>query len=309
MTGPDASPAATHPLIGAVAQRLRLRDRRQMQIVDRLLSAITSPPARLRLRRRKTSAAEPWHGFRAILCAIDFSKQSRVALRYAAAMAARHRSVLRVVYVNDPLLTAAAAAALHDRKLVARSAVELRQFVEATIPQRARRTFRVTPQVRIGNPAIEILGAAAATGTDLIVLGTEGLTGARRVILGSTARQLLRQSQIPILVIPPPRGRRPIRPSPSWPGEWVMAALDLGRQSEVQVEFAAHLAASFHAALVLVVADQVVQLAAKQHPTLVLVPLHASRRSLIDRRGSVAYKVLAHAGAPMLAYPVTWQQR
>ena len=46
--------------------------------------------------------------FRSILCPVDFSALSKVALQHAAAFAKRSGGRLTVLYVSDPLLTAAA---------------------------------------------------------------------------------------------------------------------------------------------------------------------------------------------------------
>jgi nucleotide-binding universal stress UspA family protein len=300
-------------------------------------------------------------GFRSILCAIDFSEQSRLALRYAASIAGRCRGTLRAVYVNDPLLTGAAAVALNDRELVARSAAELRAFVDATISERVRRTLRITRQVENGNPTIEIMAAADAAGADLIVVGTQGLTGARRVMLGSTTRRLLRQTRIPVLAIPRGHRRRTASLSLSWPKPRIMAAITLGRESGKEVAIAARVAQAFDSSLVLVhvvtrvvrpvwlkaafsahdrdraaharrrlaalvnrtrsrkpidarvmsgpVADELVSFAVKEGAALVVVALQGRRGSWLDRRGSIAYSVLAHAATPVLAYPAGWQPR
>ena len=100
--------------------------------------------------------ARTWAGFRSVLCPVDFSEDSRRALRYAAAVAARGDAVLDVMYVNDPLLIAAAAAALHDRDLVKRSAKQLREFIDATLSARVRRPLRLRSLVATGDPGHEI---------------------------------------------------------------------------------------------------------------------------------------------------------
>src|ERR1043166_4904901 len=82
----------------------------------------STPPAAAHYHRQDAgnsappiSTARPWAGFRSILCPIDFSEPSRLALRYAVGVATRNRASLTVANVNDPLLVAAAASALHDR--------------------------------------------------------------------------------------------------------------------------------------------------------------------------------------------------
>ena len=54
-----------------------------------------------------------------------------------------------------------------------------------------------------GRAAIEIVAYAHRVSTDLIVMGTHGRTGIRRVLLGSVAEQVLRQARCPLLVVPP----------------------------------------------------------------------------------------------------------
>ena len=54
--------------------------------------------------------------FRTILCPIDFSEHSRHALRYAALLAARYRSRLVAIFIEDPMLAAAAAFALTRKR-------------------------------------------------------------------------------------------------------------------------------------------------------------------------------------------------
>src|SRR5215472_15697679 len=78
-----------------------------------------------------------WRVFRRVLCPVDFSEPSRRALRYAEAIARRANASLTVLYVNDPLWVAAAAAALHDRHIIERSGGELQAFVKVALPRRS----------------------------------------------------------------------------------------------------------------------------------------------------------------------------
>ena len=56
-----------------------------------------------------------------------------------------------------------------------------------------------------GNAAEQIVAHADRVGADLIVAGTHGRTGLRRVLLGSVAEQILRKAHGPVLVVPPGR--------------------------------------------------------------------------------------------------------
>jgi nucleotide-binding universal stress UspA family protein len=59
-----------------------------------------------------------------------------------------------------------------------------------------------------GRAADEIVAYANRVSADLIVMGTHGRTGIRRVLLGSVAEQVLRQARCPLLVVPPVDGAR-----------------------------------------------------------------------------------------------------
>lgn len=55
-------------------------------------------------------------------------------------------------------------------------------------------------ELRQGGAAAEIIGAARASGADLIVLGTHGRTGIARLLLGSVARNVLLHAPSSVLV-------------------------------------------------------------------------------------------------------------
>jgi universal stress protein A len=137
-----------------------------------------------------------------ILCPVDFSATSRSALRVAGALARDAGGTLTVLFVNDPLLTAAAAAA-YDAKAMARTTeVALRAFVRRVLgrwPALVRSTRCLTA---VGRPAREIVKAAKQERADLVVMGTHGLTGVRRLILGSVTEEVLRTISIPVLAVP-----------------------------------------------------------------------------------------------------------
>src|SRR6185436_71159 len=103
-----------------------------------------------------SSKSKAWAGFRSVLCPVDFSEHSRQALRYAEAMAGRSGGAMTVTYANDPLLIAAAAAALHDRQVAKRSLRELESFVNQTLTTNRKRP-RLTCRVSSGTPSDQIV--------------------------------------------------------------------------------------------------------------------------------------------------------
>jgi nucleotide-binding universal stress UspA family protein len=192
-----------------------------------------------------------WAGFRSILCPIDFSDHSRLALRYADTIARRARAALHVCYVNDPLLVAATSSRLHYSGLVIQSKRELRIFVETTLPRRSSSGRALTFSALTGESADQILKAAERLRTDLIVLGTHGLTGVERLFLGSTTLGVLQRTKVPVLAVPRAKSEMNSAPSPSWPGQRILAAIELDGDSRIDVNAAARVAQWFGSSLLL----------------------------------------------------------
>jgi nucleotide-binding universal stress UspA family protein len=145
--------------------------------------------------------------FRTILCAVDFSVHSRRALQYAAAIAAQFAGRITVISVNDPLLAAAARAESTRESLAGQTRAELADFVERSLRGPLSNLKQVEVVTAEGEAAVEILRAAKRRRADLIVIGTEGLSGVRRLFFGSTAARVLEHATIPVLTVP----RRRIR--------------------------------------------------------------------------------------------------
>ena len=141
--------------------------------------------------------------FRSILCPVDFSDPSQHALRWAVALAARYGSRLVVLNAVDPLLAEAAKARVGLD--LAKQEVEpaLREFVRATLPDKAPWLPPVHFSVRAGDPPEVILEAAGREVGPLIVMGTQGLGGFRKLLLGSTTERVLRRTHGPVLAVPP----------------------------------------------------------------------------------------------------------
>jgi nucleotide-binding universal stress UspA family protein len=218
--------------------------------------------------------------FRSILCPVDFSQHSRDALRYAVAVAQRFGGRVTAVFVNDPLLLAAAGNFSGGRrKFVQQARIELERFVKRSVAA----VSPVDPDVALvlasGNPADEILTTAARLGSDLIVIGTEGLSGFQKLFFGSTTEQVLRRVAIPALAIPPSRGRRSRGGRPR-PIKRVLAPLDLAGEWQSDAIRAATVAAAFDAELVLVHVLSKIQ----TPPWLRLAGAHHPRRVVKARR-------------------------
>lgn len=59
-------------------------------------------------------------------------------------------------------------------------------------------------RAQLGDPVTSIVREARALPAELIVMGTHGRSGFKRLLLGSVAEALLRSAPCPVLVVPPP---------------------------------------------------------------------------------------------------------
>lgn len=134
---------------------------------------------------------------RVILAPIDFSDPSRTALDLAARLARHAGAALHVLHAEDPLLAQAARQAGID--LRTDTDEELGRFVSSTPSAAALAPAR---HVVIGPPVDIILSTSGTLGADLIVVGSHGMSGAERLVFGSTTEGVLRNAGVSVLVTP-----------------------------------------------------------------------------------------------------------
>jgi nucleotide-binding universal stress UspA family protein len=146
--------------------------------------------------------------WRKILVPVDFSDDSRQALRSACELAARYGARVDVIHVVQ--------APVYVGDLVAPGGVRLVDFLREEAQEQlstfAAETAELEPVrgqvgVFVGAPAEVILRRADEAAADLIVMGTRGRTGLAHVLLGSVAERVLRHAHRPVLVVPAPRAK------------------------------------------------------------------------------------------------------
>lgn len=134
-----------------------------------------------------------------VVCGVDFSEDSKRALRWADLMARRLTQPLIVVHAVEPLLASAAQMEYGDNAIEATLLPELKQFVSQSIGDQPQARL----QLGVGEPAGVIRGTALSTNAGVIVLGTQGLGQAGRLWFGSTTTRVLRETTKPVLAVPP----------------------------------------------------------------------------------------------------------
>lgn len=143
--------------------------------------------------------------YRKILVPVDGSEASTLGLQEAIKLAKDFGAVLKAIHVvNDLVLvnTSYFPQSVYDQTMAA-----LRQGGKKILEsaQAAARASAAELQIdlldTVGGPADAIIADAKTWGADLIVMGTHGRRGLRRLALGSDAEMVLRASPVPVLFV------------------------------------------------------------------------------------------------------------
>ena len=160
------------------------------------------------------------------------------------------------MHVIDPLLAEAAASFSGAAELKADAEAELKALAEAE-RQFAPDAPAATSIVRIGPPAREILAAAKSTGAALVMMGTQGLGGLRKLFFGSIAEKVLRDATVPVLAVPLPESEESKSSTGTAQGtgvpdiDVVIASLELDASAEAVIGHAVAFAKAFELPLTL----------------------------------------------------------
>ena len=186
-----------------------------------------------------------------ILAPTDFSGGSRSGVRYGVALAETLGAAVTLVHVIEPpsWLSGVALVMLvrGDSEVIALARKNL-----ATLAAReVKGDVAVTSDVRTGKPFHEITTAARVHGADLIVIATHGYTGAERVLLGSTAEQVVRHAACPVLTVPAGATGKATGKPPAFKIKKILVPIDFSNLSKDALPWATFLAAKLGAEIIL----------------------------------------------------------
>jgi nucleotide-binding universal stress UspA family protein len=140
--------------------------------------------------------------FKKIAVGLDGSEPAPQAFAVALGLAQADGAELGVCSVVDPIAITATAPPSPAMDIVVRDMESTaRRLVTDAIEQAERAGVKASGQVRTGVPAFELLNYAARIGADLIVMGTHGRRGFRHFLMGSVAEVVMRESNVPVLVV------------------------------------------------------------------------------------------------------------
>ena len=141
---------------------------------------------------------------RRIAVGVDLSDAAARALRYADALAHRFGATLAVGHVSEEALYPEFYyPVLAPGMGGSRSAEEVGEEVDEWLRQEGVDPADVDCRVLAGRAAIELSDWAEETDADLLVVGSHGRRGFRRLLVGSVAEEVVRRCRRPVLTVRP----------------------------------------------------------------------------------------------------------
>ncbi|MBM4112996.1 MAG: universal stress protein [Phycisphaerae bacterium] len=134
-----------------------------------------------------------------IAVATDFSEPASVAVGWAHRLGALHGARLVLLHVLG---------GTRERQLSPDEAQRGIDGIAATIRSEG---LRVEVKLIEGAPGAALGPASIDLGADLLVVGSHGHGAIKRLLLGSVAEEVLRTAALPLFVVHPRDGQRPIR--------------------------------------------------------------------------------------------------
>lgn len=148
--------------------------------------------------------------YKRILVAVDGSDTSRRAFAAALELAKAMGSALQPYYVieNTPMYFDAPGydPSILRNQMIAQGDELATEFDKAMADKGVAGAMITGEASSLEDVPALVLNAAQSFGADLIVMGTHGRRGFQRLILGSVAERCVRQSTLPVLLIPSAAG-------------------------------------------------------------------------------------------------------
>lgn len=131
-----------------------------------------------------------------ILFPTDFSHAGETALAMATSLARDTGATLLIVHIEEPPAPDAAG------ELYSPSLGQLQRMLDEVHPLDP--AVSCEHRLLSGDPAQVIVQLAEQEGVDVIVMGTHGRSGIRRVLMGSVAEAVVRRAKCPVLTCKQP---------------------------------------------------------------------------------------------------------
>ncbi|MCP4344756.1 MAG: universal stress protein [Desulfobacterales bacterium] len=180
-----------------------------------------------------------------ILCATDFSDFSRYVIHFGVGLALRFNSHLTVFHAisfpRDQLYGNVLSRGGERKKLADKACGKIRNLMENHSHE-----LKWEPLASFGDPVDEAAQIAEQQNADIVIAASYGLSGLKRILLGTVVERMARTVSRPLLVVHPPK-----HPETDIPLEFrkIVAGCALSDDSSQSLKYAISLAVEFQAEL------------------------------------------------------------
>lgn len=142
--------------------------------------------------------------YKRILVPVDGSRASIAGLREAIRLAKSKRAQMRLIHVVQVLLPPGIDAGLHAEKVFESMRGAGRRVLssaETLVRTQGLKADSVLAEMTGGLLTAAIVAEASRWRADLIVIGTHGRRGMKRLVMGSNAEEIVRIAPAPVLLV------------------------------------------------------------------------------------------------------------
>ncbi len=138
---------------------------------------------------------------KSILVPVDFTENSRNALRYASELARRFEASVSALHVIPDEEVAGVYIQKRSPERIEELQAGVKEEFDKFIPEDVAKDVRVQKLIRVGEPYVEVIRQAKEGKADLIVMATHGRGGISHTLLGSVAEKVVRKASCPVLTV------------------------------------------------------------------------------------------------------------
>lgn len=141
-----------------------------------------------------------------ILLPTDFSKLSKVAVQFASKLSKKLNAeliLIHVVYIDAPPRAQVALKTSQIIDTMIHNATEDCNRIIKEIKQEVGNKSKISFKIEEGYPVEDVIVTFAQNNNiDLIIMGTKGATGLKKILIGSNATAVISNCDIPVITVP-----------------------------------------------------------------------------------------------------------
>ena len=138
-----------------------------------------------------------------IIVPIDFSTNSKNALEYASSLAQATKSTIKLVYIVRPINYNAVTIGVMAEEIAETKASEVKEIKQIIHDLDAKyKDVIYDYEIYEGETPAEIIHCATDNNASMIIMGTHGAIGLKKLFFGSNTASVIDQSACPVLAIP-----------------------------------------------------------------------------------------------------------